>query len=59
MTITPEQSISDGVPGFGNAAVKHWAITRHQRFWVHKTSNVLNKAPKSVQPRMKESLHDT
>ncbi|PCS21796.1 Transposase [Candidatus Enterovibrio escicola] len=37
---------------------KHWSTTRHQRCWVHKMGNVLNKVPKSVQPRMKKTLHD-
>ena len=32
--------------------------TRHQRCWVHKTANVLNKLPKSVLPKVKEALHD-
>lgn len=58
MTIAPELAIGDGALGFWNAAAKHWPTTRHQRCWVHKTANVLNKVPKSVQPRMKESLHD-
>src|SRR5699024_11812335 len=26
--------------------------------WVHKTANVLNKLPKRMQPRVKESLQD-
>jgi len=29
-----------------------------QRCWVHKIANVLNKVPKSVQPRMKQALHE-
>ena len=32
--------------------------TREQRCWVHKTANVLNKMPKSVQPRAKADLHE-
>ncbi len=31
---------------------------RHQRCWVHKTANVLNKAPKSVQTSMKTDLRE-
>ena len=31
--------------------------TRHQRCWVHKSANVLNALPKSVQPKAKEALH--
>ena len=32
--------------------------TREQRCWVHKTANILNKIPKSVQPRAKSDLHE-
>ena len=35
-----------------------WPSTRHQRCWVHKTSNVLNKVPKSIQPTVKSDLRD-
>jgi len=30
----------------------------HQRCWVHKTANVLNKLPKSMQPKVKAELHE-
>jgi hypothetical protein len=43
--------------GFWNAISKVYPETRHQRCWVHKTANVLNKLPKSVQPKVKEALH--
>lgn len=29
-----------------------------QRCWFHKSGNVLNHFPKSVQPRAKEALHE-
>ena len=32
--------------------------TRVQRCWVHKTANVLNAMPKSVQPKAKAHLKD-
>ena len=32
--------------------------TREQRCWVHKTANVLNQMPKSLQARAKGHLHD-
>jgi transposase-like protein len=54
----PELMIGDGALGLWHAVTKHWPTTRHQRCWVHKTANVLSKVPKSVQPRMKESLQD-
>jgi transposase-like protein len=31
-----------------------WPKTRAQRCWVHKTANVLNKLPKSLQAKAKE-----
>ena len=33
--------------------------TRHQRCTVHKTANVLDKLPKSVQPTAKSDLRET
>ena len=32
--------------------------TRHQRCWVHKTVNVMDKLPKSVQPAAKQDLRE-
>ena len=32
--------------------------TRHQRCWVHKVANVLNKVPKSVQSHIKDDLRE-
>jgi len=32
--------------------------TKGQRCWVHKTANVLNKLPKSLQAKAKAGLHD-
>ena len=34
-----------------------YETTREQRCWVHKTAKVLDKLPKSVQPKAKEMLH--
>ena len=44
--------------GFWKALTKVFGETRHQRCWVHKTGNVLNKLPKSSQKKAKEKLHD-
>ena len=44
--------------GFWAALSKIYPATDHQRCWVHKTANVLNKLPKSVQPKVKADLHD-
>ena len=57
-TVPPEVAVGNGALGFWKAITKHWPTTRHQRCWVHKTANVLNKVPKAMQPKVKESLHD-
>ena len=57
LSIAPKLAIGDGALGFWNALSKVYPETRHQRCWVHKTANVLNKLPKSVQPKAKEALH--
>lgn len=53
----PKIAVGDGALGFWKALVQVYPATRPQRCWVHKTSNVLNKLPKSVQPHAKEHLH--
>ena len=54
----PQLGIGDGALGFWNALSKIYPTCRHQRCWVHKTANVLNKLPKAVQPKVKEALHE-
>ena len=54
----PELATGDGALGFWKALDEIWPHTRHQRCWVHKTANVLNKAAKSVQPAMKQGLRE-
>ena len=49
----PELATGDGALGFWKALREVYGTTREQRCWVHKTANVLNKLPKSVQPRAK------
>lgn len=58
LNVAPEIAIGDGALGFWKAITKHWPQTKHQRCWVHKTANVLNKLPKSLQPKVKASIHD-
>jgi len=48
----------DGALGFWAAVRKVFPSVREQRCWVHKTANVLDKLPKSVQPRAKADLHE-
>jgi transposase-like protein len=57
LQIPPELAIGDGALGFWKALSKVFDTTAWQRCWVHKTANVLNKLPKSVQPKAKEKLH--
>jgi hypothetical protein len=35
-----------------------WLKTRGQRWWVHKTANVLARLPKSQQPNAKRELQE-
>jgi len=55
---TPKLAVGDGAMGFWAALDEVYGETRQQRCWLHKTGNVLNAAPKSVQPKMKQALHD-
>src|SRR6266545_2958868 len=52
----PELAIADGALGFWKALGEVWGKTREQRCWVHKTANVLNKLPKSIQRNAKIAL---
>jgi len=58
LTMAPELATGDGALGFWKALRKAYPATRNQRCWVHKTANVLNKMPKSVQAKAKSMLHD-
>src|SRR3712207_3821028 len=51
--IAPELATGDGALGVWTALEEVFPSTRHQRCWVHKTSNGLDKLPKSVQPAAK------
>lgn len=55
---SPELAVGDGALGFWKALSKVFPKTVHQRCWVHKTANVLNKLPKMVQPKVKQALHE-
>ena len=58
LDVSPELMIADGALGFWKAAGEVWPKTREQRCWVHKTANVLNKLPKSQQPKTKRALQE-
>ena len=50
---TPELAVGDGAMGFWAALEEIYPDTRQQRCWMHKTGNVLNCLPKSMQPKAK------
>lgn len=54
----PALAVGDGALGFWAAAEEEFPTTRRQRCWVHKTANILDKMPRSVQPHAKRRIHD-
>jgi len=58
LTIAPKIAVADGALGFWKAVGELWPTCAEQRCWVHKTANVLNKLPKSQQPKAKRALQD-
>lgn len=58
LSIEPKLAVGDGALGFWAAIREVYPTTRTQRCWVHKTANVLNKMPKSVQPKAKADIHE-
>lgn len=54
----PKLAIGDGALGFWAAISEEWPTTEGQRCWVHKTQNVLNKLPNSMQSKVKADLHE-
>jgi putative transposase len=58
LTLAPKLATGDGALGFWVALRQVYPETREQRCWVHKTANVLNKMPRSVQSRAKADLHE-
>jgi transposase-like protein len=58
LAIPPRIAVGDGALGFWKALEELFPGTHHQRCWLHKAVNVLNKVPKSVQPGMKAALRE-
>jgi transposase-like protein len=54
----PELAVGDGALGFWAALREVFPETVEQRCWVHKIANVLDKLPKSQQPKAKARLHE-
>ena len=58
LKLAPNLAVGDGALGFWAALEEIFPTTRQQRCWVHKTANILNYLPKSLQARAKAGLHD-
>ena len=58
LTVAPELAIGDGALGVWKAVEEIYPGTRHQRRWVHKAANLLNKVPKSVQGAVKVDIRE-
>ncbi len=58
LSVAPQVAIGDGALGFWKALDKAFPTTRHQRCWLHKTLNVLDKLPKSMQPNAHKDLRE-
>jgi len=58
LTKSPKLAVGDGALGFWAALSEEYPSTGHQLCWVHKTANVLDKLPKSLQPKAKTMLHN-
>ena len=58
LSIAPEVAVGDGALGFWKALDEAFPATRHQRCWLHKTLNVLDKLPKSMHPNAHKDLRE-
>ena len=58
ITTAPKLAIGDGALGFWAAIQEEFPETNHQLCWVHKTANILDKLPKSLQGKAKTMIHD-
>lgn len=53
---SPKLAVGDGALGFWHALSEVYPDTKHQRCWVHKTANILNKLPKGLQAKAKSQI---
>ena len=58
LVIPPKLAVGDGALGFWAALAEVYPTTKRQRCWVHKTGNILDKMPKSIQGKAKSMIHD-
>lgn len=54
----PKLAIGDGALGFWSALEEEYPQTEEQRCWVHKTANILDKLPQSIQVDAKKLIHE-
>ena len=54
----PRLAVGDGALGFWAALDEVYPETQRQRCWVHKTGNVINALPKTLQSKAKADLHE-
>jgi transposase-like protein len=55
---SPRLAVGDGAMGFWAALEEIFPETAHQRCWMHKIGNILDKMPKHVQPSAKRMLQE-
>ncbi len=58
MEVAPKLAVGDGALGFWSALREVFPETKEQRCWFHKSGNILNKLPKSVQQRAKKDIQE-
>ncbi len=58
LKISQKLAAGDGALGFWAALDEVFPKTKRQRCWVHKTANILDKLPRSVQPKAKSLIHE-
>ena len=58
LSAAPKLAIGDGSLGFWIALQEEYGPVAQQRCWVHKTANILDKMPKSVQGKAKQLIHE-
>ena len=58
LTVGPNLAIGDGSLGFWAALEEEFPMTKKQICWIHKTVNVLDKLPSSLQGKAKNMIHE-
>ena len=58
LSYSPHIAVGDGSLGFWGALSEIYPKCKHQRCWVHKLRNILNKLPSGLQEKAKSKLHN-